>query len=185
MRNFFLNALGFLWETAKIVIISLLIIIPIRYFIVQPFFVRGDSMVPNFNNGEYLIIDEFSYRFFDEPQRGDVVVFRFPDNPSQFYIKRIVALPEETVIIKEDALTIINHEHPAGFELKEPYLVEPTPGELEVKLDPNEYYVLGDNRDSSSDSRRWGPLPRHLIVGKAWLRAWPINRAQAIEAPAY
>jgi len=184
MRNFFLNTLGFVWETAKIVIISLLIIIPIRYFVVQPFFVRGESMAPSFNDGEYLVIDELSYRF-GEPKRGDVIVFRFPENPSQFYIKRIIGLPEETVVLKAGVVMIINQDEPIGFELSEPYLVESTPGQLEIKLDPNEYYVLGDNRDSSSDSRRWGPLPRHLIIGRAWLRAWPVNRAQAIEAPVY
>jgi len=184
MKNIWLNIVGFFWETAKIVIISLLIIIPIRYFLVQPFFVRGDSMVPNFNDGEYLIIDEISYRF-SEPQRGDTIVFRFPDNPSQFYIKRIVGLPEEKIIIEDGAVTIANQDNPAGFLLNEIYLTEPTPGQIEVKLDPNEYFVLGDNRDSSSDSRRWGPLPNHLIIGKVWIRAWPVNRAQAIESPSY
>ncbi len=184
MSNFLKTTFGFIWETAKVVIISLLIIIPIRYFLVQPFFVRGDSMAPSFLNGDYLIIDEISYRFGD-PERGDVVVFRFPEDPSQFFIKRIVGLPEETVIVRNGALTIINREHPTGIALEEPYLVEPTPGQLEVKLDPNEYFVLGDNRDSSSDSRRWGPLPRHLVVGRAWLRAWPIERAKAFSSPTY
>lgn len=184
MKNIWLNIIGFLWETAKIVIISLLIIVPIRYFVVQPFFVRGESMAPNFSDGDYLIIDEISYRF-SEPQRGDTIIFRFPDNPSQFYIKRIVALPGEKITIENSSITITNQDNPAGFLLNEPYLTEITPGQIEVKLDPNEYFVLGDNRDSSSDSRRWGPLPRHLIIGKVWLRAWPVNKAQAIESPSY
>jgi len=141
-------------------------------------------MAPNFSDGDYLIIDEISYRF-SEPQRGDTIVFRFPDNPSQFFIKRIVALPEEKIAIEDSSVTITNKDNPVGFLLNEPYLTEITPGQIEVKLDLNEYFVLGDNRDSSSDSRRWGPLPRHLIIGKVWLRAWPVNKAQAIEAPMY
>lgn len=184
MKKNWFGALGFLWETAKIVIISLLIIIPIRYFIVQPFFVRGDSMTPGFNDGEYLIIDELSYRFSD-PKRGDVIVFRFPKNPSQFFIKRIIGVPDEKIVIKDDKVIIVNQDNPTGFELNEQYLTEPTLGSLEVKLDDNDYFVLGDNRDSSSDSRRWGPLPEHLIIGKVWLRAWPINRAQAFSSPTY
>lgn len=179
-----LSILTFVWETAKIVVISLAIIIPIRYFVVQPFFVRGDSMVPNFRDGEYLVIDELSYRF-SQPERGDVVVFRYPEDPSQFFIKRIVGLPGETIIIEDNELIVRNSQHPTGTTLKENYLTEETPGELEIKLDNNEYFVLGDNRDSSSDSRRWGPLPEHLLVGKVWLRAWPFHRAQAFEPPSY
>jgi signal peptidase I len=184
MRKALETVLGFVWETAKIVIISLLIIIPIRYFVVQPFFVRGESMAATFENGDYLIIEEISYRF-SKPARGDVIVFRFPEDPSQFFIKRIVALPEETVRISSGEVVIVNKENPAGFVLDEPYLTEDTPGSIELRLDRNEYFVLGDNRDASSDSRRWGALSEHLIVGKVWLRAWPIDRAQAFTTPSY
>ena len=181
---YLLSIVGFVWETAKIVIISLIIIIPIRYFVVQPFFVRGDSMVPNFHDGDYLVIDEISYRLAD-PKRGEVIVFRFPEDPSQFFIKRIVGLPGETIKIKDNQVLISNQDDPTGFVLDESYLAEQTPGKLEVKLDENDYFVLGDNRDESSDSRRWGPLPRHLIIGKVWLRAWPVKTAQAIDTPVY
>ena len=181
---YLLSVVGFVWETAKIVIISLIIIIPIRYFVVQPFFVRGDSMVPNFHDGDYLVIDEISYRLAD-PKRGEVIVFRFPEDPSQFFIKRIVGLPGETIKIKDNQVLISNQDDPTGFVLDESYLAEQTPGKLEVKLDENDYFVLGDNRDESSDSRRWGPLPRHLIIGKVWLRAWPVKTAQAIDTPSY
>jgi signal peptidase I len=184
MKNFVVTSLAFLWETAKIVIIALLIILPIRYFVVQPFFVRGESMAPTFRNGEYLIVDEISYNFA-EPRRGDVVVFRYPQDPRQFYIKRIIALPGEEIEISDGSVLIYNRTYPEGFALDEPYVREATPGDMRVRLDGNEYFVLGDNRDSSSDSRRWGALPEHLIVGKAWLRAWPIERAQAFSAPAY
>ena len=184
MKQFLKETFGFLGETARIVIVSLLIILPIRYFIVQPFFVRGDSMVPNFHDKDYLVIDEISYRF-KEPQRGDVVVFRFPQDPHQYYIKRLIGMPEETVEIKNGQVIVSNQSNPAGFELDEFYLDQSTPGEINIKLDENEYFVLGDNRAASSDSRRWGPLARHLIIGRAWLRAWPVNAAQAIKAPNY
>lgn len=184
MKQFLKETFGFLGETARIVIVSLLIILPIRYFIVQPFFVRGDSMVPNFHDKDYLVIDEISYRF-KEPQRGDVVVFRFPQDPHQYYIKRLIGMPEETVEIKNGQVIVSNQSNPAGFELDEFYLDQSTPGEINIKLDENEYFVLGDNRGASSDSRRWGPLARHLIIGRAWLRAWPVNAAQAIKVPAY
>jgi signal peptidase I len=184
MRNFFKESGGFIWETAKVVALSLLIILPIRYFIMQPFFVRGESMNPSFNDKDYLIVDEISYRL-GEPKRGDVIVFRFPQDPSQFYIKRIIGMPEETIEIKDGNVVVYNRETPAGMTLTEPYLSEVTPGDVKIKLDEREYFVLGDNRDASSDSRRWGPLYRHLIVGKALLRVWPLDSAHAIDTPLY
>jgi signal peptidase I len=187
MRRIFGEIGGLFGETVRIVVISLLIILPIRYFVVQPFFVRGESMSPNFEDKDYLIINELSYRF-SEPQRGEVIIFRFPQDQRQYYIKRIVGLPEETIEIAGGQVMIYNKEHPEGFVLEEKYLNyldKTTPGEIKIKLDPNEYFVLGDNRDASSDSRRWGTLPRHFIIGKAWLRVWPFDKAQAFAAPAY
>ena len=184
MRRFFEEITSLVGETARIVVISLVIILPVRYFLVQPFFVRGESMQPNFHDKDYLIIDELSYRFAD-PKRGDVVIFRFPQDPSQFYIKRIIGMPEETVEVNGGQVTIINQDHPEGFKVNESYLDKTTPGDVKIKLDPKEYFVLGDNRDASSDSRRWGPLPKHLIIGRAWIRIWPVNQAQAFAAPSY
>lgn len=166
--------LGF-WEVVKVVIISLAVILPVRYFLVQPFFVLGASMEPNFHNGDYLIIDEFSYRL-DEPQRGQVIIFKYPLNPKDYYIKRIIGLPGETVTVKEGKVTIKNSENPDGFVLDEStYITEYTPNERELILKDNEYFVMGDNRDASSDSRTWGALHRDFIVGKAWIRAFPFN----------
>ena len=102
------EALAFIWETIKVVVISLAIIIPVRYFVVQPFFVKGASMEPTFEDNNYILIDEISYRFND-PERGDVVVFRFPEDKSQFFIKRIIGLPEETIEIKNDHVIIIKN----------------------------------------------------------------------------
>ena len=173
--------LNFCWEILKIVIISLAIIIPIRYFLIQPFFVNGASMDPNFFNGDYLIIDEISYRF-KEPARGDVVIFRYPLDHSQFFIKRIIGLPEETIKI-EDGKVIINNGSEKPFVLDETaYLKDTyTAGNVEISLASNEYFVLGDNRQASSDSRKWGELNRRYIIGRAWIRAWPFNRVKIID----
>ncbi len=181
MRNFF----SFIWEILKIVIIALLIVVPIRYFLFQPFFVRGQSMEPNFENGDYLIVDEISYRF-RSPQRGEVVVFKYPQNPSLSYIKRIVGLPGETIAIEADSVIIFNWE--GSQILDESDYLSPsvlTPGDVRVSLDEDEYFVLGDNRVSSADSRRWGFLPEENIVGRVLFRAWPFTALARFEAPAY
>lgn len=180
------ETLLFIWEIAKVVLISLAIIVPIRYFLFQPFFVRGASMEPNLLNGDYLIIDEISYRF-NQPERGDIVVFRFPDDPKQFFIKRIIALPGETVELAKDKIIIRSAERPSGFVLEESYLEEGqlTVGTLRMRLDDNEYFVMGDNRIQSSDSRRWGAVNESFIIGKAILRAWPFGEFGTLEAAHY
>jgi signal peptidase I len=159
------------YDLFKVVVISLIIVLPIRLYIAQPFIVRGASMEPNFLNGEYLIVDEISYRL-DEPQRGDVIVFRYPEDPSQFFIKRIIGLPHDTVIIKGGTVTIVNDEVPDGLLLDEAYIsIETlTAPDGETIVGPDEYFVLGDNRSFSSDSRRWGTLDEEFLVGRAWLR---------------
>jgi signal peptidase I len=184
MKKFF----SFIWEVAKIVTIALLIVVPIRYFLFQPFFVRGDSMKPNFENNDYLIVDEISYRF-REPLRGEVIVFKYPNNPSQRYLKRIIGLPGEEVEIKDGKVMIspasVSREK---FVLDESaYLPEflKTQGDMDVFLGENEYFVLGDNRTFSSDSRRWGTLPEEDIIGKVFLRPWPFTAMAKIEAPSY
>lgn len=180
------EALRFIWETAKVIIIALAIIIPLRYFIIQPFFVKGASMENAFDDGDYILIDEISYRFA-EPQRGDVVVFRFPQDRSEFFIKRIIGLPQDTVEIKNNKVIIHNSVYPNGFALDERYLArgQQTLGDLNVKLGPNEYFVLGDNRLRSSDSRRWGSLNRSLITGRVFFRAWPVNKFGGIPPTKY
>ncbi|MBA7596484.1 Signal peptidase IB [subsurface metagenome] len=174
----------FIWEVSKIVIIALLIVVPIRYFVFQPFFVRGQSMEPNFRNGDYLIIDELTYQF-RAPRRGEVVVFKYPQDPSQRYIKRIIGLPGETIKIQEGKVFIYQDEEIQALE--EEYLSQltQTPGSLQITLDRNEYFVLGDNRSVSADSRRWGALPEESIVGRVFLRAWPLTALAKIEAPNY
>ena len=174
--------LNFTWEILKIVIISLAIIIPIRYFLIQPFFVKGASMDPNFLDGDYLIIDEISYRF-NEPQREDVVIFRYPLDSSQFFIKRIIGLPGETVKIKDGRVIIYSQESDQEFVLDESAYLEDnyTPGNMEITLGNNEYFVLGDNRNASSDSRKWGGVNIRYITGRAWIRAWPFSRLDILD----
>lgn len=174
-----------IWETVEVAVISLAVVLIIRTFLVQPFFVDGLSMAPNFNDGDYLIIDELTYRF-RQPERGEVIVFRFPKNEKNFFIKRVIGLPGETVKIQDGQVTIINNENPSGLILQEAYLQDlATQGSVEVVLSDNQYFVLGDNRSMSYDSRSWGILPEKNIVGLVRLRVWPITSAQAFSIPQY
>ncbi len=180
----------FILEIVKVVIISLAIIIPVRYFLIQPFYVKGASMEPSFYDHEYLIINEIAYRFY-EPQRGDVIVFRYPKDPSEYFIKRIIGLPGEKVKLKDGKITIYNDQHPNGMTLNEDtYLFEDTDtesmgGKTEFILDKDEYFVLGDNRRASLDSRRFDAVPRRLIIGKAWVRGWPFDKITIFGTPNY
>ncbi|KKW08219.1 MAG: Signal peptidase I [Candidatus Kaiserbacteria bacterium GW2011_GWA2_49_19] len=182
LKNFF----NFVWETLKIVIIALAIVVPIRYFIFQPFIVKGQSMEPNFQEGNYLIIDEVSYRWRN-PQRGEVVVFKYPYNPSQRYIKRIIGLPGEVLEIRNEKVMIFDQNGQEMILQENTYLPQGdiTLGNLRLTLKENEYFVLGDNRLSSSDSRSWGVLPRDKIIGRVLLRLWPPAEASEINLPTY
>jgi signal peptidase I len=162
------------WDLLKFAIIALLIVIPIRMFIAQPFVVSGESMVPTFQDKEYLIVDEISY-ILGNPHRGDVVIFRYPNDTKRFFIKRIIGLPNEEIKINNGEITIINSENPNGFVLDEPFLKEEFNTTTFFKTGASEYYVLGDNRNRSSDSRTWGALPDKLLIGRAFLRLYPIK----------
>jgi signal peptidase I len=167
----------FIWDLVKVFIISIVIILPIRYYVAQPFIVQGSSMEPNFHDGEYLIIDEFTYKH-SPPQRGDVIVFKFPKNTSEYFIKRIIGLPGETVQVKDAKVTIFNKDHPAGFVLQENYLPNQNVtfgSDAKTTLGSDEFFVLGDHRLASSDSRYWGPVPRNDLVGRVLIRAYPFQ----------
>lgn len=170
------DALIFIWELVKVIIISLAIILPIRYFLIQPFYVKGASMQPNFYDKDYLIIDEISYRL-RSPERGEVVIFHYPRDRSQYFIKRIVGLPGEQVIIKNGQVLISNNQG-ENFELVEPYvtLATATSGNIDISLGPIEYFLLGDNRDASLDSRSFGAVKISDFIGRAWIRGWPFDR---------
>jgi len=161
------------WEILRFSIIALIIVIPIRMFIAQPFIVSGASMEETFQNGEYLIVDQLTYQF-NKPERGDVVIFRYPQDPSKFFIKRVIALPGETIVIDETGVRITNESSPRGFVIDEPYIsTMTTTGILRESLGEREYFVMGDNRDFSSDSRSWGVLQEERIIGRAFLRLFP------------
>lgn len=175
-----------IWEIAEVVLISLIAVFVVRNFLVQPFLVNGASMEPNFSGGDYLIIDEISYRL-RQPERGEVIVFHYPNDESTYFIKRVVGLPGERVMLKDGKVKIFNNEQPQGFMLDENYLSSYTStyGDKDVALKDGEYFVLGDNRSASFDSRNWGALNKSEIVGLVRLRLWPINKVMAFEKPAY
>ena len=194
------------WEIVKTIAGVALFVIFFRFFVIQPFYIIGSSMLPGFHEGEYLFIDEASYHL-RTPVRGEVIVFRHPDEactafvknnqllktvvqgPCKSYIKRVIGLPGETVKIKDGEVTIINNKNPEGLVLTESYIESgvKTLGDQEIKLGSNEYYVLGDNREpnASSDSREWGPLTPDYIIGRAWLRLLPITDVGFISKAKY
>ncbi len=184
-----------IWSTVvdiiETVVVAAAIFVVVYLFLLQPHQVRGASMKPNFSDGEYILTDKISYRF-GQPKRGDVIIFTSPTDPDVDFIKRIIGLPGEKVKIQDGKVTVINDQNKNGFVLDEPYeTLGPTAGgkeapqNTEVTIAENEYFVLGDNRLESFDSRSWGNLPKKNIIGKAWLRYWPINKFGFIKHPNY
>jgi signal peptidase I len=184
------NTKSLIKETLIIAFISLAIVIPIRIYIAQPFIVSGDSMNNTFVNGQYLIVDEISYKF-KNPQRGDVVIFKIPEEAVTmsknvlgskiYFIKRIIGLPGETVEVNGNDVTIFNKENPDGLKLVENYafidkLIPQKNTKVTIKLKDDEYFVMGDNRNNSSDSRYWGALQKDLIRGRPAIRLFPITK---------
>jgi signal peptidase I len=169
------NRESFLKEVLSFGAIALLIVLPIRIFIAQPFVVSGSSMEPTFHDGEYLIVDQATYHFTN-PQRGEVVIFRYPKDTSKYFIKRIIGLPGETVHIVGDQVSV-TEQNGTNITIPEPYVVNHGNGsDLEMTLEAGDYFVMGDNRPASSDSRVWGVLPREDMVGRAYLRLFPLTR---------
>jgi len=171
-------------ELFETVLIAVIAVVLIRTFIAQPFIVSGSSMEPSFQSGNYLLVDEFSY-YFRAPERGEVLVFKNPSNESSYYIKRIIGLPGERVII--DGGKVFIYQDGKQVAIDENYIDNSS---FDVKnydtvLDSDEYFVMGDNRGFSFDSRNWGPLKENKIVGLVRLRLWPISKATAIEKPQY
>ncbi len=180
------KGIALLFELIEVLAISLVIIIPIRYFLIQPFYVKGASMEPNFFDHEYLIIDEISYRLH-QPVRGEIVVFRYPKDPSQYFIKRVIGLPGETIEVAGGKVKIYNEGHPNGLALDETAYLDQdfTAATQTVTLKSGEYYLMGDNRSASLDSRIFGPVHRSAIVGRVWLRGYPIDRWKHFATPVY
>ncbi len=179
MKSFF----NYLWEITKIVFFALFIVVPIRFYLFQPFIVRGASMEPSFHEADYLIVDQLSYRFRD-PERGEVVVFYYPQDPQKRHIKRVIGLPGEEVVIGEEKITIIDKGE--TFVLDEEYLPLPrTLGEERILLEDDHYFVMGDNRSASFDSRNWGSLPKEKIIGRVFFQISPFSVFSKVTLPEY
>jgi len=183
------------FELIKVIVLALVIIIPVRALLFQPFFVSGQSMEPNFDEGQYLVISEFGYkttesllgipfgftiRPYKDLHRGDITVFEVSKNPETYYIKRAIGLPGESIEIKRGRVVIYNSTNPEGIFLDESgYLSQEALSSLQdmprVPLGENEYFLMGDNRSHSHDSRSIGPVKRGQITGRVLLRAWPLD----------
>ena len=173
---------GYFVDIIETIVVAAAIFVVVYLFLLQPHQVRGASMEPNLSDGQYILTDKISYRF-EKPRRGDIIVFKAPVDPNFDYIKRIIGLPGESIQIKDGKIIIKNTTHPKGFVLEEPYKINGSdqPGTLlednrEFKISEDNYFVLGDNRNQSFDSREWGELSRKNIIGKTWLRYWPISK---------
>lgn len=171
--NFLGNAFR---EILIFLVLAVIIVLPIRLFVAQPFVVEGASMYPTFETADYLIVDEFTYHF-REPARGDVIVFRYPGDPSVFYIKRVIGLPGETVSIERGQVSVTKTDGTV-LTLSEPYVVsEDATYSQDTIVPADQYFVMGDNRPKSSDSRSWGTLPKNDIMGRAFVRLLPVGHA--------
>ncbi len=182
MRKF----LASLLEVLEIAVIAVVAVFIVRTYLVQPFLVDGTSMYPTFSNGDYVLTDELTYRI-RPPERGEVIVFHDVSDASTYLIKRIIGLPGERIVIKNDTVTIYNKTHPNGFVLDETYLPPGTitAGNEDITLSSSSYFVMGDNRAVSYDSRSWGPLPANDIVGMVRFRLWPPTALSFFGTPSY
>jgi signal peptidase I len=163
-------------EVLEVAIMTMLLFILV-HLVVQNYYVNGPSMRPTLHTSEYILVDKAQY-LFSHPQRGDVIVFEFPLDTSVDYVKRVIGVPGDTVAVGEDGQVSVN-----GVAIKEPYVKDlDNPYEPNTwVLKANQYFVLGDNRGDSSDSRDWGPVPAQDIIGKAILVYWPFNDAHVLE----
>lgn len=163
------------WEFVRYALIAFLIVIPFRIFVAQPYIVSGSSMDPTFQDGEYLIVDQLSKRF-EEPKRESVVIIRYPKDPSKFFIKRLIAFPGETVSIEGGKVKVYAKDSDEAINLNDSYIVYKKSENFLKKLGDNEYFVMGDNRAGSSDSRVWGAVPKKYIIGTPVLRLLPLDK---------
>lgn len=186
MVAFIVHIFNFFMDFLETSVVALSIFVVVYLFLIQPHEIKGNSMEPNFHNNEYILTDKISYRFKD-PKRGDVIIFKAPRNPDVDYIKRIIGLPKERIKIQK------GHVYINGEILNEPYLTDKTlvlPGSslqegVEITIPEGYYFVMGDNRPHSSDSREFGPIPNNLIIGHAFVRYWPITQMGIVSSTSY
>lgn len=177
---------AFFLDIFEVIVFAIGIFFFIYLLVMRPHKIDGESMMPNFTNGEYLLTERVSY-YLRDPMRGDVVVFTPPVTNLDEYIKRVVALPGETVMVK-DGRVYIN-----GKVLDESYIagtVYTNGGSFlsegaSYKVPDGEFFVMGDNRNNSSDSRYWGPITKKVITGRAWVVYWPLNLMGSVPKPTY
>ena len=174
------------WEFVRFAVVVIVVVVIVRVFIAQPFVVSGTSMIPTFQNSNYLIVDELTYDFHP-PQRGDVIVFHPPiaGDEGTYFIKRVIGLPGDTITIKDSVVSITNAQHPSGEVITEPYITPDAAGDnFSVTVPAGEYFVMGDNRPASFDSRKWGLLPAKNITGRVLLRLFPFGEMGALPGKA-
>lgn len=184
--EFFKRAVAALFDFLQSIVVVLAIMVMIYLFVMSPQEISGASMEPNFHNGEYILTNKIQYKL-ENPKRGDVVIFKSPLNKDIDYIKRIIALPGEKVMLKDSALWV------NGKKVSEPYLAPDVyifggsylKEGVEVTVVEGMYFVSGDNRPHSSDSREFGPIAKEDFIGKALLRYWPFDRLGIIPRPDY
>jgi signal peptidase I len=162
-------------EVFLFAVIAFGIVLPFRMFVAEPYIVSGASMDPTFKTGDYLIVDKLSYKL-GEPQRNSVVVFKYPNDTTKNFIKRIIGLPGDTITVKGNEVKIVNKDNPNGFIVDQSYIVHTSPDNFEKTLGTGEYFAMGDNRAESFDSRSWGVLPRKDMLGRPILRLFPLNK---------
>ena len=176
----------FFFDTIQVIVFALSIFAFIYLLILQPHKINGQSMMPNFPNGEFLLTDKVTYRY-KEPERGDVVIFKPPTNKEEEFIKRIIGLPGDSISLNNGKIFV------NGSLLQEDYIdgrIYTSGGSFlregtAVIVPEESYFVAGDNRPHSSDSREWGTISKDAITGRAWLVYWPISNAGTVESPSY
>lgn len=181
----------FLAELIRTALIVGILAYGIRLFVLQPFVVEGSSMYPRFQTNDFLIVDKVSYHLHT-PERGDIIVFTPPIDATTHYVKRVIGLPGDTVRFQDGKVIIVNSTHPQGATLTEPYIsagntttLPAGTNKTEYTVPANEYFVLGDNRRASSDSREWGLLPKENIIGRVVLQVFPLNRGSVVSHARY
>lgn len=171
------------WQIAKGIDVLLIIGLLFRFFVLQPFVVEGNSMEPNWHNNEYLLVNQVTYRL-RPPERGETIIFHYPKDPREDFIKRIIGLPGEKVTISDGRLFINDKQlNESYINLSEGSQSARQQERLEITLSQTEYFVMGDNRNHSSDSRDWGPLERKFIIGRAWLDVYPFKDWGLVKNP--